>query len=198
VGLAGLGQGRKAEIILNSQFKTITAKLYFDMTRKGDARKRKSDKKADQIEGGGEAAVQNYIRDSAVRNTLLAQNFKQLIYLLSFALISYSLYHAFEERYHTTWYTRYFSLSSILIAGLLAWCIQSPCERGREFGIAGMMTISQCFIASYLILYVNLAPGSCIPLGGVLYGLVRAFWKTLMKNAMKLDSAQLKWRQMKK
>ena len=54
------------------------------MTRKGDARKRKSDKKADQIEGGGEAAVQNYIRDSAVRNTLLAQNFKQLIYLLSF------------------------------------------------------------------------------------------------------------------
>ena len=98
--------------------------------RKAQARQRKLDKKANQVESGGQAAVvNNYIRDSAIRNTLLAQNFSQLVYLLSFALISYSLYHAFEERYQATWYTRYFSLSSILIASLLAWCIQSPPDR---------------------------------------------------------------------
>ena len=67
--------------------------------RKAQARQRKLDKKANQVESGGQAAVNNYIRDSAIRNTLLAQNFSQLVYLLSFALISYSLYHAFEERY---------------------------------------------------------------------------------------------------
>ena len=168
--------------------------------RKAQARQRKKDKKANQVESGGQAAavVNNYIRDSAIRNTLLAQNFSQLVYLLSFALISYSLYHAFEERYHTTWYTRYFSLSSILIASLLAWCIQSPPDRGREFRIAGFLTGTQCFGAGWLILYQNLTPGSCIPLGSVLYLLVRAYWKTIQKNAMKLDAAQLRWRMQKK
>ena len=159
--------------------------------RKSQARQRKVDKKLNKAEGGGETVVNNFILESSVRNTLLAQQFKQLIYFLSFALISYSLYHAFEERYHTTWHSKYFSLSSIAIAGLIAFCIQDPTTRGKEFRIAGLMTISQCFIAGYLILYVKLQAGACVPLGGVLYGLVRAFWQTLMKNAMKLDAAQL-------
>tara|TARA_B100000780_G_scaffold221247_1_gene160345 strand:- start:313 stop:840 length:528 start_codon:yes stop_codon:yes gene_type:complete len=163
-------------------------------SRKALARKRKENQRASNAESGGQTVVDNFILNSAVRNTILSQQFQQLVYFLSFALISYSLYHTFETRYHTHWYTQFLSFSSILIAVLLAWCVRSPTERGKEFRVAKLLTVLQCFVAAYLVLYEELQPGACLPLGAFFYGLVWAFWKTLMKNAMKFDSAQLKWR----
>jgi|TARA_B110000211_G_scaffold218118_1_gene262610 hypothetical protein len=163
--------------------------------RKARARRRKQDKKTNLAEGGGETApVDNFLLSSAVRNTLLAQQFKKLVYFLSFILISYSLYHTFEERYHMHWYTQFLSFSSIFIASLLAWCVRSPTERGKEFRLGRFLTAAQCFLAAYLVVFVGLQPGACLPLGAMLYCLVWSFWKTLMKNAMKLDGAQLRWR----
>ena len=142
------------------------------MNRKAKARRRKADKKASEAEDGGEAQVQDFLLNSAVRNTLLAQQFKQLIYILSFALISYSLYHAYEKRYHTHAYTRYLTLSSVSVAGLVAWCVRSPETRGKEFRVAGLLTASQFFVSAYLVVVMKLQAEACLPLGGFLYALV--------------------------
>lgn len=165
------------------------------MNRKAAARRRKADKITSETEGGGgEVQVQDFLLNSAVRNTLLAQQFKQLIYILSFALISFSLYHAYEEGYHEHVYTRYLTISSTVVASLVAWCVRAPETRGREFRIAGLLTASQFFVSAYLTVIMKLQVEACLPLGGFLYALVWSMWKTIMKNAMKIDSAQLRYR----
>lgn len=184
------------------------------ISRRKAKRQAREARKKNSIEGGGdegEAAMSDFILNGAVRNSMLAQNFMQLVPLLCAAVLCQGLYHTFEQGYyadaaannlargHRGEYAlavRVFSFFSALEAVLIWWCMRAPHERGGVWRGAGALAAAELFCGIVLGTRYGVPFDHSFPLGAVLYSVVFLFWKMSSHNALKYDHAQMTFRLM--
>ena len=184
------------------------------VSRRKAKRQAREARKKSSMEGGGdegEGVMSDFILNGAVRNSMLVQNFMQLVPMLCAAVLCQGLYHTFEQGYYAggdanssargdrgeyALAVRVFSFFSALEAVLIWWCMRAPQERGGVWRGAGVLAAAEIVCGLVLGIRFGVPFDHSFPLGAVLYSVVFIFWMMASQNALKYDHAQMKFKLM--
>lgn len=175
------------------------------ISRRKARRLAREERKKNNVEGGGEdgeSQMSEFIYHGAVRNSMLAQQFMNMVPFLCAAVMFYGLYHTFEQgstsgvENERGLVVRIFSFFSACEAVLVWWCMRMPQERGGAFRFAGIIAVVEIVCGVVLGFGYGVPFDHSFPLGSILYSVVYIFWKMSSFNSLKMEHAQMKFKLM--